>query len=126
MKKLELKEVKALLVMVTGFSILSVFFHSSVLLYIAIGIGVVSLLIPVAGYYIVWLWNKIGMVLGWVNSRIILSALFYLFLFPIALLSRLFNKDTLRLKRQSDSHKNASLYTIRDHQYTPKDLKDMW
>jgi len=134
MKKLDITEVKALLVMVTGFAILSYFFRvkenilaADTLFYIAIGIGVISLLIPIAGYYIVWFWYKIGMVLGWVNSRIILTALFYLFLFPIALFSRIFNKDTLKLRKGSGGPEGkGSLYTVRDYQYEAKDLENMW
>jgi hypothetical protein len=70
-----------------------------------------------------WLWMKLSHVMGSIMSKVLLSVIFYVFLFPIALLSRLFSKkDQLQLKR---SHSN-SYYTIRDHQYSGEDLENPW
>lgn len=120
-KSLTLSDVKALLVIVTGLVILFFIFAKPAFLYIAATIGVISLLIPKAGLGIVWVWFKIAEILGWVNSKIILSALFYLFLFPISLLFRLFNKDPMHLKPQKES-----MFTERNHTYKPEDLENMW
>lgn len=46
-------------------------------------------------------WMKIGMALGWVNSRIILGLVFYVLILPMGLIMRLFGKDPMR--RQYDS-----------------------
>src|SRR5262249_47812688 len=49
-----------------------------------------------------WLWTKLSHILGMIMSKVILSVLFYLFLFPMAKLSKLFSKkDMLQLKKQS-------------------------
>lgn len=45
------------------------------------------------------LWMKIGYILGWLNSRIILLLVFFLVLQPIALIMKLFGYDPLRLKK---------------------------
>ena len=43
-------------------------------------------------------WMKLGYILGWINSRIILGLVFLVVLQPIALVMRSFGYDPLRLK----------------------------
>jgi len=43
-------------------------------------------------------WTKIGNVLGWVNSRIILGIMFFLLILPIGLILKLFGKDSMNRK----------------------------
>jgi len=129
MKKLQNKELKALLVIVIGLNIFSVYYstkplpNASMPLAIAsIAIGVISLIIPTIGIYVVRIWYKIAEVLGWINSRIILTLIFFLLLFPISLLYRIFNKDPLKIKRQTGS----TMFSERNHQYEAKDFENMW
>lgn len=44
------------------------------------------------------LWMKLAEILGWINSRIILSILFFLVFTPMAFLLRLFRWDPLHLR----------------------------
>ena len=44
-------------------------------------------------------WMKLGHILGWVNSRIILGLVFLIILQPIALIMRIFGHDPLRTKK---------------------------
>lgn len=115
------KELKSLLVIVVGLIIIYLFSGNTYLLYAALVIGGVGMLIPIVGYYIVWTWFKIGEGLGWINSKIILGLVFYLFLTPLAWLYRLSNKDPLKLKAPE-----ASNYDKRDHTYEAKDLENIW
>lgn len=46
-------------------------------------------------------WMKIGHVLGWINTRIILGVVFFLLFAPVALLMRLFGNDPMH--RQLDA-----------------------
>ena len=69
-------------------------------------------------------WLKFAEVLGAVNSRIILGAIFYLFLTPIALLARLFRGDFLHLKKRSGPER--SYWQPRDHAYTAEDIGKLW
>ncbi len=73
---------------------------------------------------IAWAWNKLGELMGMVTGKVILALVFFLFLFPLALLSRLFSKapDSLQLKK-SDAD---SYYFTRNHCYKPDDLKNVW
>ena len=47
------------------------------------------------------IWMKIGYILGWINSRIILGLVFLLVLQPIALIMKLRDYDPLKLKIKS-------------------------
>ena len=46
-------------------------------------------------------WMKLGNILGWVNSRIILGLVFFIVLQPIALIMRILGHDPLRTKKFS-------------------------
>jgi hypothetical protein len=113
---------KTILVIVTGLLVLAWIFDLPVLGKIAVVIGVLSVFIPPAAKAIEWGWLKLALALGWVNSRILLSLIYFIFLLPIAWLSRLFTKDPLMLKKNEAS----SLFVTRDHLYTGKDLENIW
>lgn len=113
---------KTILVIVTGLLAIAWIFEIPLLGKIAVVIGAISIFVPAAARGIEWVWFKIALGLGWVNSRILLSVIYFVFLLPIAWLSRLFTKDPLALRRD----KRATLYVTRDHLYTGKDLEDIW
>jgi len=52
-------------------------------------------------YYPYKLWMRIGYILGWVNSRIILGLVFLIVLQPIAFIMRFFGHDPLKMKKVS-------------------------
>jgi Saxitoxin biosynthesis operon protein SxtJ len=113
---------KAQLVIVTGLVVLYFIFESPYLLYAAGAVGVLSIALPVVGDFIVKIWYKIAEGLGWVNSRIILSVLFFVFLWPIAMLYRLATKNPMGIKRPD----GKSVYHERNHTYVPKDIENVW
>lgn len=45
-------------------------------------------------------WGKIGHALGWFNSRVLLTVMFMLVLWPIGVISRLFGNDPLERRRR--------------------------
>ena len=49
-------------------------------------------------FYPYKMWMKLGEILGWLNSRIILWLVFIVVLQPIAFLMRIFGHDPLRIK----------------------------
>ena len=113
---------KNVLIIVTGLLTLNLIFNWVYLLYAALLISLLSLIIPKLAVLIVKLWFKLAEVLGWINSRILLSLVFYFFLLPIAIIYRLFNKDTLQLRKS----KIESIYCTRRHLYTKDDIVNMW
>jgi hypothetical protein len=84
----------------------------------------VGLFVKPAGALIARAWLKFGGALGAVNSRIILGAIFYLFLTPIALLARLTRGDFLHLKKRAGA--DRSYWHARDHAYTAEDIGKLW
>ncbi len=87
----------------------------------AFGVIVASLIYKPIGKWIHWGWFKLAEGLGYVMSRVLLTAVFYLFLFPIALLSRMGGKDGLKLKKRQDSY-----YDERNVQYDAKSMENIF
>jgi len=115
------KILEAILVITTGFIVLFAVLGKEWMLFVAIASGLVGLLIPELAAVLAKVWFKIGEVLGFVVSKVVLFLLFYVLLTPIAFLYRLFNQDSLQLKRQ-----NRSLWSERNHIFQPTDLKNSW
>ncbi len=115
---------KTLLVLVTGFLVLYLIFKWIYFLYIAAGIGVLSIISERLGNGIVYVWDKFGQALAWLNSRILLSIIFFVVLTPFAWLARLRKHNPVREKRQLE--KTGSYYKVRNYQYTGADLEEMW
>lgn len=111
---------KTQLVIVTGLLVLGAIFQEEAFAYAALLIGVLSFISPI-GSRIVWAWYKLAEGLGWFNSRVLLSVVYYGIVTPIALLFRLFGNDPLLLK-----DKKGSMYNFRDHTYTKEDLENPW
>jgi hypothetical protein len=57
---------------------------------LAVANGVPALVAPTLLGPVERVWMKLGNVMGWVNTRIILTVLFYVVVFPAGLLMRLF------------------------------------
>jgi len=115
------KVLEAILTIVGGLLVFYFIFEITALIIIALCLIVLSLGSKLFARKVVWLWFKLSEVLGYISSRILLTAIFYLILFPIALLYKLFHKDNLALKRKTESY-----YTERDHEYVPNDLENPW
>ena len=121
------EKIKSVLVMVLGFVILGTLLGrknpelGSTLHYIGIAAGVLALLSSFILDKIIWLWFSLASVMGYVMSRILLTLVFYVFLFPIAILSRLGGKGSLQLKKPG-----KTTFVERNHTYTKGDLENIW
>lgn len=121
------EQLKSVLVIVLGFSIIAYWLRdkyedlSNALFLISFAIGILSLVSKLFLRSIIWAWFSLAMVLGFVMSRVLLSLIFYLFLFPIAMLSRIGSKNGLQLKKPSQS-----VFIKRNHVYTKEDLINIW
>ena len=121
--KEQLKAYKGIITMVIGFLVLFLLLKKTVLLYLAAGIFSISALSPIATEFIYKWWMKLAMLLGKINSTILLTLIFFVLLTPIAWLYRLFNKDPLQLKKNFNK---PSYFISRNHTYTKADLEKMW
>ncbi|MCC6384554.1 MAG: SxtJ family membrane protein [Bacteroidia bacterium] len=117
------KKTEAILVIVTGLILMWFIFKIKILLTIGLLIGILSLLSSFIQNQIVWLWMKLAELLGYINGKILLSVIFFLFLTPIALFFKLAGKDPMIKKRKSGQ---KSLYTERNHTYCAEDLEHIW
>jgi hypothetical protein len=113
---------KSTLTIVIGFTLLSNYFHYQPLLIIAICVGLVAIFSEKANDKIIWAWNKLAEVLGLIMPNVLLTIVFYLFLTPLALLSRINNKkNPLQLKNNTNS-----TFISQRKQFTPESLEKIW
>ena len=63
---------------------------------------IIGLTSPRLLYYPYKFWMKLGLILGWVNSRIILCLVYMIVLIPIAFVMRLIGYDPLRTKQNGE------------------------
>lgn len=73
----------------------------------AIGLGsslmVLGVAFPLSLKPVYAVWMRIGHALGWINTRIVLGAVFFGLITPIGLLLRLFGRDAMHRGFASDS-----------------------
>ena len=67
-------------------------------LYIGIPLIILGFTKPKMLFYPYKIWMKLGLILGWINSHIILAIVFILVLLPIAIFMKIFGYDPLRKK----------------------------
>ena len=77
---------------------------------LALGL-VIALLIPGVYKPFAWGWFNLSVIMGTVMSKVILTILFYGFIYPLGIVVRLFSKDPMRLNQWK---KTGSVYIDRD------------
>jgi len=101
------------LVISMGFLFLYLVFSWKWAVYVSFAVGASGAISLYLSGIIEWIWLKLAYILGQIIPNILLTMLFFLFLTPIALFSRLFNKDPLMLSKKYSTH-FIGVYT-RDH-----------
>jgi len=66
------------------------------------------------------IWIKIGNVLGFINTRIILGVMFFLMIFPIGMLLRLFGKDSMDRKLDDKTNTYRKITKKRNKEHLEK------
>ncbi len=128
--KLEKKETytkseiwKTLLVFTVGFSILSFLFKTPILAYVGTGVGLLGLVFPMLGTWFAKVWMKFAGVLGKINGTILLSVVFFLILFPLAFMQRIFSKNPQLKIKDPPADTN---FIERNKIFKKEDLEKMW
>lgn len=104
MKNYKSEPVKTCLTIAMGFLVVFLATKLNWALYVALIVGLTGMFSTFLSQKIDFLWMKLAGVLSLIVPNILLGAVFYLFLFPISLLARLFRKDDpLMLKNKVDS-----------------------
>lgn len=103
-KKIKSDPKTTLLVITLGMVVVYVVTRMNWALIAALAVGIGGLLSGFLAEKIDWLWMKLTYVLSLIVPNILLSVVFYLFLTPIAILSRVFGKSNpLDLKNTASS-----------------------
>ncbi len=98
------------------------FFTKKVIYYeIAIIALVINMTIPMFYYPFAVLWLGLTTLLGEVVSKVLLSVIYFVILFPVSIIRQLMGKDTLDLKTFKKS--NKSVMVTRDHLFVSKDIE---
>lgn len=102
--------------------ILQQFMGQRLLAWLAILLLSVALFAKQAALLVTGWWLGLAAKVTAFNNRILLGAVFYLVLAPVAAVYKLFNKDPLELKW----HHRETYYAERNHTYQKSDLEKMW
>ncbi|MDX2359574.1 MAG: hypothetical protein QNK23_02130 [Crocinitomicaceae bacterium] len=95
---------KTVLTITIGFAIVFLLTKMDWALITSISVGLLGVISDKLSEYIEYLWLKLAWLLGLIVPNILLSIIFYFFLFPLSLLSKLFGKkNPLNLKRTEGS-----------------------
>jgi hypothetical protein len=118
----KLKAKSTILVIVVGFIIIYAYSKNYNFLRITIIIGLVGVISDSVSLIIDKIWFKISYILGLIVPNILLGLIFYIILFPIALLSRIFgNKDALNLKNNTNT-----LFINKNSIFKSKSFEQPW
>ncbi len=112
---------ETLLVIVLGFSVLYLILDRDWMLYTALATGIAGMLSIHLNRWIHIGWYFIGEKMGFVVSKVVLGALYFIVLVPMSLLARIFRKDVMNLKSPP-----LTGYHERDHLFRAEDLEEMW
>lgn len=76
-----------------------------------------SVAAPNSMFFVYRIWLQFGHVAGWINTRIIMSILFYAVFFPVGMILRLLGKDPMNrnLDGNSPSYRITSTPIDKDH-----------
>lgn len=119
-----LKHKESILVISTGFLVLFLIFGLQWMIWVAAGVSILGLMSSTIARWIHTGWMKLALALGWINSKILLSIVFFVFLMPVAFLQRLVSGDKLQLKRKKEGE--GGYYVERNYTYEKKDLENVW
>ena len=117
------QDYKTVLVMVLGLLLIAIWREWLWMTYTAIGIGIAAVISANLLDLILKFWFGLAKVLGFINSRILLTLVYVIVLMPLAFLSRVFSKsNAVQLKKKH----GESYFVTRNHKYVKADLENPW
>lgn len=116
------KVLETILVLVLACGVFYWLSKNNYLLLAAAVFGAAGLFIPALAKGIHWVWMKIAQGMGYVMSKVILSIVFFVFMIPLAAISRLFTKNkTVQMKAGATSY-----FKERNFTYNKESLENVW
>jgi uncharacterized membrane protein len=95
-------------------------FNHQIILRLAVAEVLILLIVPVLIFPFTFLWLNISDLLGKVMSKVILTIVFFIFVWPVALFRKAMGKDALNLRKFKRNQN--SVFLDRNHVYTKTDL----
>jgi len=80
--------------------------------YCLLTLAPISLLAPQTLIHLYYLWMRIGIVLGWFNTRVILGIIFFLLFVPIGILMRIVKYDPMNKQFDDESLSYRKISTM--------------
>ena len=89
--------------------------------YILAVLAGVALVMPMALSPVYKVWMRFGLVMGWINTRLILGIIFYILFTPIAMILKILGKDPMLRKLDAglQSYRIESKSSPREHMEKP-------
>lgn len=122
MKKKTSDPIKTVLTITVGFVFVFLVTKIHWFLYVALFTGLIGMFSTFLAKKIDFLWMKLTWILSFIIPNVLLTLVFFIFLTPIAFLSRIFQKkDQLHLKNTE-----ASIYKDYNKIFTKKTFENPW
>jgi hypothetical protein len=115
------KSKSTMLIISMGFLFLYLIFSWKWTVIVSFVLGVIGIASPFLSRKIEWAWMKLANLLGYIIPNILLILAFFLFLFPLSLLSKLFRKDPLML-----SKKYKTYFIDMNKEMTKESFEKIW
>jgi hypothetical protein len=99
-----------------------IFLKWKILIPLTLVVTIILMIYPEILYPFTILWLNFSDLLGKITSRILLSFIFFIMVFPVALIQKMMGKDLLKLKQFKKD--NSSVFMERNHKFTAADLEN--
>ena len=109
------------LVISMGFLILYLIFSWQWAVLVSLIVGIVGIISNSLSRTIEWGWMKLARLLNYIIPSILLGIVFYLLLFPLSLISKLFTRDPLML-----SNKHNTYFINIKKEFDKKSFEKIW
>lgn len=117
----EIERYKTLLVICLGMLVFYFFTGYIYFIWISLVVSLCGIISPTISTCIVWLWNKLTQALGFVMPKVILTLVYYLILFPLSTISKLFSKNTFHVKNDK-----TSFFTDVKKEFDKREFEKLW
>ena len=104
------------------FILMGLILNQTLLFKISIGILILTIIYPIIFKPFAYLWFGLAKILGLVVPKILLTIIFFVFVYLVGVIWKLIGKDPLKLNQWKRD--DSSVMETVNHTYTQEDLKD--
>lgn len=116
------RNLESCLAIATGFVILGLIFKKDIFYYISFSVGLIGLIISPLAEIIHKLWMKLAEILSFISSKILLTIIYYVVLYPLAILYKISNRKNIA----SFKKHQKSTWKERNYTFKSNDLENIW